>query len=137
MCYTSAMARPPDREPWVSRKRFHEIVAEALDAIPPELAEHLENVAVVIEDEPDDETLLDLDLDPEQDSLYGLYQGTPIVERADLHDGLPDRIVIYYLPLSEDFTDEYHLRREIRRTVIHEVGHFFGFDDDRLGEMGY
>jgi len=131
------MARPPDRRPWVTRKRFHGIVAEALDAIPPELARHLENVAVVVEDEPDDDVLCDLGLDPRRDSLYGLYQGTPIGERADLHDGLPDRIVIYYLPLSEDFADEHHLRREIRRTVIHEVGHFFGLGDDRLGELGY
>ena len=121
----------------MTRKRFQEIVAEALDAIPPELGEHLVNVAVVVEDEPDDETLLELGLDPEIDSLYGLYQGTPINEREDLHAALPDRIVIYYLPLSGDFTDDYHLRREIRRTVVHEVGHFFGFDDDRLEEMGY
>lgn len=131
------MARPPHPRPWVTRERFQGIVAEALDAIPPELAEHLENVAVVIEDEPDEETLLDLGLDPEVDSLYGLYQGTPLGERDALHAALPDRIVIYYLPLSEDFTDDYHLRREIRRTVVHEVGHFFGFDDERLGEMGY
>lgn len=131
------MARPPHLEPWVTRKRFQEIVAEALDAIPPELAQHLENVAVVVEDEPDEETLLDLGLDPEVDSLYGLYQGTPIGERDVVHAALPDRIVIYYWPLSEDFTDDYHLRREIRRTVIHEVGHFFGFDDERLEEMGY
>lgn len=131
------MARPPDREPWITRRRFREIVAEALDTIPPELAEHLENVAVVVEDDPDAETLLDVGLDPERDSLYGLYQGTPINERAGLHEALPDRIVIYYFPLCEDFTDDYHLRREIRRTVIHEVGHFFGFDDERLGEMGY
>ncbi len=131
------MARPPHPEPWVPRSRFQEIVAEALDTIPPELARHLENVAVVVEEEPDEETLLDLGLDPELDSLYGLYEGTPINERDSLHAALPDRIVIYYLPLSEDFTDEYHLRREIRRTVVHEVGHFFGFDDARLGEMGY
>ena len=131
------MARPPHPRPWVTRERFQGIVAEALDAIPPELAEHLENVAVVIEDEPDEETLLDLGLDPEVDSLYGLYQGTPLGERDALRAALPDRIVIYYLPLSEDFTDDYHLRREIRRTVVHEVGHFFGFDDERLGEMGY
>lgn len=131
------MARPPHLEPWVPRQRFQEIIGEALDTIPPELAQHLENVAVVVEDEPDEETLLDLGLDPEIDSLYGLYQGTPINERDGIHAALPDRIVIYYFPLSEDFTDDYHLRREIRRTVIHEVGHFFGFDDERLEEMGY
>ena len=131
------MARPPHPEPWVTRQRFQKIVAEALDTIPLALAKHLENVAVFVEDEPDEETLLDLGLDPELDSLYGLYHGTPLGERDGLHAALPDRIVIYYFPLSEDFTDDYHLCREIRRTVVHEVGHFFGFDDDRLGEMGY
>ncbi len=131
------MERDPDRAPWVTRKRFQSIVAEALDAIPPAFTAYLDNVAVVVEDEPDTETLLDLGLDPNCDSLYGLYQGTPIGERAVVHDALPDRIVIYYRPLAEDFTDEYHLRKEIRRTVVHEVGHFFGFDDDRLQEMGY
>ena len=55
-----------------------------------------------------------------------------------MHSGaLPDRVVIYYFPLAEDFTDEYHLRREIRRTVVHEIGHFFGFSDRRMREMGY
>lgn len=131
------MAQPPQPEPWVTRKRFHEIVAEALDTIPPELAEHLENVAVVVEDEPDEETLLDVGLDPREDTLYGLYHGTPLAERDGMHSALPDRIVIYYLTLTEDFTDVYHLRREIRKTVIHEVGHFFGFDDDQLEGMGY
>ena len=131
------MAQPPQPETWVTRKRFHQIVAEALDTIPPALAEHLENVAVVVEDEPDEETLLELGLNPAEESLYGLYQGIPLGERDGQHAALPDRIVIYYLPLSEDFTDDYHLRREIRRTVVHEVGHFFGFDDDQLEGMGY
>lgn len=131
------MAQPPQPETWVTRKRFRQIVAEALDTIPPALAEHLENVAVVVEDEPDEETLLELGLNPAEESLYGLYQGIPLGERDGQHAALPDRIVIYYLPLSEDFTDDYHLRREIRRTVVHEVGHFFGFDDDQLEGMGY
>jgi predicted Zn-dependent protease with MMP-like domain len=131
------MERAPDRSPWVTRKRFREIVAEALDTIPPELSSHLANVAVFVEDEPEAEILREMGYDPEIETLYGLYQGTPLGERALVHDALPDRIVIYFLPLVEDFTDEYHLRREIRRTVVHEVGHFFGFDDDRLEELGF
>lgn len=131
------MEQAPDRSPWVTRKRFREIVAEALDAIPPGLSSHLENVAVFVEDEPEDDLLREMGYDPEIETLYGLYQGTPLGERALVHDALPDRIIIYFLPLVEDFTDEYHLRREIRRTVVHEVGHFFGFDDDRLEELGF
>jgi predicted Zn-dependent protease with MMP-like domain len=65
------MARSPDRELWIPRKRFEAIVAEAIDSIPDDFRGHLENVAVVVEDEPDAETLLDLELDPEEDSLYG------------------------------------------------------------------
>ena len=124
-------------EPWISRALFEKIVSEALDHIPPDLASHLENVAVVVEDEPARELLCEMGLDPEIDSLYGLYQGTPLTERDGHPGGLPDRVVIYYRTLAEDFRDEYHLRLEIRRTVIHEVGHFFGFDDEHLEEMGY
>jgi predicted Zn-dependent protease with MMP-like domain len=131
------MSRSPNRELWITRKRFEAIVAEALDSIPEDFRAHLANVAVVVEDEPDRETLLDLELDPDEDSLYGVYQGTPINEREIGHSALPDRVVIYYFPLAEDFTDEYHLRREIRRTVVHEIGHFFGFSDRRMREMGY
>jgi predicted Zn-dependent protease with MMP-like domain len=122
----------------MTRARFREIVAEAIDSIPEALHRRIENVAVVVEDEPDAETLRDLGLDPAEDTLYGLYQGTPLSERgASFGNALPDRVVIYYLPLTEDFGDDYHLRREIRRTVIHEVGHFFGLSDRELRGMGY
>lgn len=122
----------------VSRERFSEIVAEEMDALPDDVHRHLVNVAIVVEDEPDRETLLDLGLDPEEDSLYGFYDGTPIDERGDSFAfALPDRIVIYYRPLTEDYGDEYHLRREIRKTVVHEVGHFFGLSDREIERMGY
>ena len=133
----SGMADGGEAQPWISRVRFESIVSEALDGIPGDLASHLENVAVVVEDEPSREVLSEMGLDPEIDSLYGLYEGTPLTERDGQFGGLPDRVVIYYRTLAEDFRDEYHLRLEIRRTVIHEVGHFFGFDDERLEEMGY
>lgn len=122
----------------VSRERFSEIVAEEMNALPDDVHRHLVNVAIVVEDEPDRETLLDLGLDPEEDSLYGFYDGTPIDERGDSFAfALPDRIVIYYRPLTEDYGDEYHLRREIRKTVVHEVGHFFGLSDREIERMGY
>ncbi|MFM7143181.1 MAG: metallopeptidase family protein [Alphaproteobacteria bacterium] len=128
-----AAARGP-----VTRERFTAIVAEEMDALPEAIHRHLENVAVVVEDDPDPETLEDLGLDPEEDSLYGFYDGTPITERGDSFGfALPDRIVIYYRPLTEDFGDEYHLRREIRKTVVHEVGHFFGLTDREIERMGY
>jgi predicted Zn-dependent protease with MMP-like domain len=119
------------------RERFRELVAEALDSLPKSIQPYLENVAVVVEDEPGEEVLRELDLDPRVDTLFGLYNGVPIGLRGASHSALPDHIAIYYLPLTDEFADEYHLRREIRRTVVHEIGHHFGFSDQRLREMGY
>lgn len=127
----------PDDRPRISLERFRALVSEALDTLPRSLAPYLENVAVVVEDEPDDELLESMGLDPELDTIFGLYHGVPIGERAANHAALPDHITIYYLPLTDEFGDEYHLRREIRLTVVHEIGHHFGFSDKRLREMGY
>jgi predicted Zn-dependent protease with MMP-like domain len=118
-------------------ERFRQLVAEALDTLPNTIQAYLANVAVVVEDEPDDEILLEMGLDPEIDTLFGLYTGTPVGQRGASHSALPDHIAIYYLPLTDEYADEYHLRREIRRTVVHEVGHHFGFSDQRLRGMGY
>ncbi len=119
------------------RERFRELVAEALDTLPNTIQAYLANVAVVVEDEPDEEILLEMGLDPEIDTLFGLYTGTPVGLRGASHSALPDHIAIYYLPLTDEYADEYHLRREIRRTVVHEVGHHFGISDHRLHELGY
>lgn len=129
--------RDPDERPRFPLERFRQLVAEALDSLPKALQPYLQNVAVVVEDEPDDDILLEMGLDPEIDTLFGLYTGTPVDQRGAAHAALPDHIAIYYLPLTDEYADEYHLRREIRRTVVHEVGHHFGFSDQQLREMGY
>jgi predicted Zn-dependent protease with MMP-like domain len=122
----------------MNRERFRVLVAEAMDEIPEPFQSRLANVEVVVEDEPDDELLEDMGLDPEQDTLFGLYEGTPLDERGDSDPmALPDRIIIYYLPLVEAFPTPTKLRREIRKTIVHEVGHFFGFDDGDLEREGY
>lgn len=121
----------------VSRGRFRELVAEALDEIPGEIRSGVENLSVVVEDEPDEETLADLGLDPERDTLFGLYQGVPLGERDSSYAALPDRVVLYYLPLTDEFPDEHHLRREVRRTLVHEIGHYFGFSDEDIERWGY
>jgi len=108
-----------------------------MDEIPGEIRARVENVTIVVEDEPDDETLLDLGLDPEEETLFGYYQGTPLAERGSAYSALPDRIVLYYLPLTDEFGDEYHLTKEIRRTLVHEIGHYFGFSDRQLERWGY
>jgi predicted Zn-dependent protease with MMP-like domain len=123
----------------VSHKRFEKLVGRALDLLPPEFQAHLENVSVVIEDEPDSELLEEMgfDLDDPEDTLFGLYEGVPLTERR--HDDmlLPDRITIFRGPLLDWAESEEEIVEEVRITVVHEIGHFFGIDDDRLEELGY
>ena len=103
---------------------FEEHVQAALDNLPPEFAAALENVAVVVEDE-----------HPDEPDLFGWYDG--LGPGRDHAGALPDRIVIYRRPLEEAFPDPRELERAIRVTVLHEVGHFFGLDEDRIDELGY
>jgi len=105
---------------------FDDHVRAALDELPPQIAEALQNIAVVVEDE-----------NPEDPDLLGLYHGVPLPERGDMAGALPDRISIYRIPLEESFSDPDELREEIRITVLHELGHYFGLDEDRLAELGY
>jgi predicted Zn-dependent protease with MMP-like domain len=106
--------------------RFEDVVRSALDELPPELAGGLRNVAVVVEEENAD--------DPD---LYGLFEGVPLTEGGPDAGDLPNRIAIYRVPLEADFADEQELREEIRITVLHELGHYFGLDEERLAELGY
>lgn len=122
----------------MDRDRFRALVAEALDGIPEPFSSRLANVEVIVEDEPDDALLEDMGLDPRRDTLFGLYEGTPLGERGDTDPmTLPDRITIFYRPLVQAFRTPGRLRREIQKTIIHEVGHFFGFDDGDLEREGY
>ena len=105
---------------------FEDHVRAALDELPPHLAAALENVAVVVEEENGD--------DPD---LLGLYHGVPLTERGDVAGLPPDTISIYRLPLEESFPDPHKLQEEIRITVLHELAHYFGLDEDRLAELGY
>src|SRR3712207_1146678 len=106
---------------------FDEHVRAALDELPPHIARALENVAVVVEDE-----------HPDDPDLFGLYEGVPLPERGTGYAGrLPDRIAIYRLPLEETFDDPEELREEIRITVLRELAHYFGIDEDRIAELGY
>ena len=105
---------------------FEDQVRAALDELPPHIAVALENVAVVVEDENAD--------DPD---LLGLYHGVPLTERGDMAGMPPDTISIYRRPLEESFRDPEELRDEIRITVLHELAHYFGLDEDRLAELGY
>jgi len=105
---------------------FDDVVQEALDSLPAELATGLRNVAVVIEDE-----------NPDDPDLYGLFDGVPLTEGGPAPGELPNHISIYRRPLEVDFADVDELREEIRITVLHELGHYFGLDERRLAELGY
>ena len=122
----------------MDRARFEELVREAIDELPEEFARELDNVAVVIEDEPSDEVLRSVGLDPRYDTLFGLYQGIPLPDRDHNYGGaLPDKISLYSRPLRQACRTRHELRREIRTTLIHEIGHYFGMDDDEIEALGY
>jgi predicted Zn-dependent protease with MMP-like domain len=113
---------------------FEDLVGDALDSLPADIARRLDNVEVVVEDEPPEELLRDL---PAGDSLLGYYHGVPLTER-DFYDGaLPDKISIYRGPITRAYRTPDAIREEVRRTVIHELAHHFGIDDDRLDELGW
>ena len=106
---------------------FEEHVRRALDSLPAELREAMSNIEIVVEDE-----------NPEDPDIFGLYLGIPLPERHDYAGVLPDKIAIYRAPLEDEFGhDPELLEEEIRITVVHEVAHHFGIDDDRLEELGW
>ena len=115
--------------------RFERLVERALDGIPDPFRAALAEVAVVIEDDATDEQLEISGLDP-ADGLYGLYEGTPRTAWGADMVAFPNKISLFQIPLEEDFPDPDELAQEVRLTVIHELAHHLGIDDDRLEELG-
>jgi len=114
---------------------FYRLVERALEGLPPELSSLLDNVAIVVDDWPDFSTP-PVSGDPEE-TLYGLYEGVPLTERDSGYYGqLPDRITIFRGPLERDFAPQ-ELEEQVRITVVHEIAHYFGFDEERLEELGW
>jgi predicted Zn-dependent protease with MMP-like domain len=118
----------------VTRERFEELVAEALDTIPPELADYMENVAVVVQDWPSRGQQ-----QGHAGTLLGLYQGVSLTRRGPMSyvGAFPDRITIFQGPHCRLAGNPDQLRRRIAVTVVHEVGHHFGISDARLRELGW
>ena len=110
----------------VSPQEFEELVSDALDTLPPELAAQFSNVVVVVEDE-----------NAEEPDILGLYEGIALTERESYSGVLPDRISLYRIPLCLMAEDLDHLVEEIAITVVHEFAHHVGIDDDRLHELGW
>ena len=121
--------------PALRHRRFEDLVDEALAAIPMPFAAALDEVAIVIADEPTDEQLRAHDLHPD-DTLYGLYEGVPRTEYGADWIAEPNRISLFRFPLEADFADPDDLADEVWVTVVHELAHHLGIDDDRLHELG-
>ena len=113
-------------------------VGRIVDRLPRRFREQLRNVEFVVEKRPSITLLRAEGLDPSHDALYGIYQGVPLPDRSSLDlPLLPDKITIFAEPLLEDFPDPDALREEIRLTVLHEIAHYFGMDEDQIDELGY
>ena len=111
----------------ITRAEFEDAVNDALDSIPDELFAAMDNVVIIVADEPEGRDR----------GLLGLYEGVPLTDRGDSGPLWPDRILIFQGPLQRMCADREELVDQIAVTVVHEVAHHFGIDDDRLGELGW
>jgi predicted Zn-dependent protease with MMP-like domain len=113
-------------------------VAAVLDRLPRRFRDQLRNVEFVVEERPSVALLRSEGLDPRCDTLYGIYQGIPLPDRSSIDPPLlPDKITIFAEPLLEDFPEPADLRDEIRITVLHEIAHYFGMDEEEVEDLGY
>lgn len=111
----------------VAQEEFEELVAAALDDLPPEISAVMDNVAIFVEDEP-----------PDGENLLGLYEGVPLTERSGAYVlTTPDRITIFRLPVLSLCENHHEVKEQVRVTVVHEIAHHFGIDDPRLHDLGY
>jgi predicted Zn-dependent protease with MMP-like domain len=111
----------------MSEEEFEDAVSEALDTLPEELASHMDNVVVLVDD-----------VNADEPDLLGLYEGIPLTERDGWYAGvLPDRITVYRLPTLDRWDTRAEVVHDVRITVVHEIAHHFGIDDDRLHDLGY
>ncbi len=122
----------------LSSHEFDEIATRAIDRIPEELRGYLENIVISVQPRPSDELLEEMGMDPEEDTLLGLYQGVALTERSATDPPMyPDTIFLFQEPIEEMCDSVEEIEDEIEITVVHEVAHFFGIDEERLAELGY
>jgi predicted Zn-dependent protease with MMP-like domain len=116
----------------MTRQQFEAVVEKALVGLPRVFRDKLKNIAVVVEEWADDQTLEEMGIEP-PDTLYGLYRGVDLTQRDSTYGNvLPDTVTIYQGPIEEDCEDEAEMQEVIRETVVHEIGHYFGLDDETM-----
>ena len=119
----------------MTRAVFEQLVTEAVALIPRRFRRELKNLALVVEEQPSPELLREMEVEP-PDSLFGLYQGTPLPARSwSFGNSLPDRITLFQRPIEEDCEDEDDVRAVIGETLIHEVGHYFGLSEEEIQDI--
>jgi predicted Zn-dependent protease with MMP-like domain len=119
----------------MTRTEFEDLVESALKKLPRPFRQKLKNIAVVVEDWADEETLEDMGIEP-PDTLYGLYRGVDLTRRDSSYGNvLPDTIHIYQGPIEEDCADPEEMAELVRDVVVHEVGHYFGLDDETMEDI--
>jgi len=116
----------------MKRRDFESVVRDAIETLPEQFRHALENVAIVVKEEPDRTDLQGLGLERENDELFGLYHGVPLTERGSGYVGLPDRIEIYWGPILRSFDTVDEIVAEIRNTLVHELGHHMGLSDSEM-----
>ena len=119
----------------MTREKFERLVADAIALIPKRFRREMKNIAIIVEDEPSAELLEEMEIDP-PDSLYGLYQGTPLPERsATWGNTLPDCVTLFQKIIEEDCDDDDDVRMVIGETLIHEIGHYFGLSEEEIEDI--
>ena len=119
----------------MQREKFESLVADALASIPRRFRDAMNNLAIVVEDEPSRALLREMEIEP-PGTLLGLYTGTPLTERRwDYGNTLPDRILLFQRPLERESDDDEDLMVAIGETLIHEIGHYFGMSEEQIEEI--
>ncbi len=119
----------------MTRKEFEQLVADALVTLPARFRKAMQNIAIIVEDEPDDDLLAEMEIDP-PDTLFGIYQGTPLTERQWAQGNLlPDQIRLFQGPHEREAEDDDDLVASVAETLIHEIGHYFGMDEEQIEEI--
>jgi predicted Zn-dependent protease with MMP-like domain len=120
----------------VTREKFRQLVDEALQTIPDDFRAAMQNIAIVVEDEPTPVQLDSAGVESPEDTLLGLYEGTPLTERSWSHGNvLPDKITLFQGPIEDESDDEDEIVVAIGETLIHEIGHYFGLSEEEIQDI--